>query len=456
MLSGQGISYYFYGQNYGLSIFESLAVAGCIPFFGNTFWSLKFGALLIFTLGLTFLYKSIKDKSSSRMLNIFLMLLLSTFPTWYLWGSMSRGGYVTAFAAACIIYYLSQKQNTRTWVTIALAILLFITYDAHSFLILPVLPFLMIWWLKKEDKIKSGILFGSITLGLMLFIPWAMSQSQLSDRIPLEFANLSWKNLSLHLSSWDHGFSGYFYFFADIEPPKYWLIGLFSVAILFLLSIVYLSYRGFKTHWKLILFCVLSFGLGLVVLSTIDKNTPRYMIGIYTIFLFLFVFLVTHVKSKLKLIIVSVLIAFSIIGVTAGSKISRHWIEGENFAESMNTTYEYAKKNKIKAVFSLNHQFTWNYLYGDEIPATNLCWRNRTNEFSEKVKNQFNSVPSSVMLIGMPNYSFGVEKTEGFEFDTTGISQSTYILRNVKEAHLINGRKNYPCYEIDQPEQFLD
>ncbi len=450
LLSGQGVGYYFYGQNYGVSFFEMLSVAVSMKILGSTIWALRIGGLILYSLGLTFLFKSLNQQKLTKVMCIALVVLLCAFPTWYLWGSLVRGGYVTAFASASAVFYLTHKENRSFWVSPLFGFLVYLTYDAHSFLVLPLLPFLLIWWLKRQHKIVDAVVIASTAFGLFLLAQHFFTSVEASNMIPLDLAGASWKNLSLHLAHWDHSFSGFYYFFAYLEPPFYWLLGIYSFAILFGSTILYLSIQHFKENWIFVVSSVFSLVLGLVILATVPGETPRYMIGIFTTLLFFLLQMIIRHNSRLITLSTAMLAAIALVGVTSGSKMPRHWIEGVNFVQSLEETYKYAKKENVKAVFALDHQFAWNYLYGDDIPATNLCWKNRTMEFSNKVKKQFYADSSKVMLFGMPNYTYGVEESANFENDTILITKELFILRKVRQNHLDSGRVVYPCYETEE------
>jgi len=452
LIKGIDIPFFFYGQNYGLSFFETLSVALFLPILGSNIWALRMGGLLIFSLGLSFIWKVFREKQTNLWLSIAILILFITFPTWYLFGAMVRGGYVTALAASCILFYLTQLEKQHWVHSILIAILLFIGLEAHVLIAVPVIPFVIGWWLKHPRKTESAIIISSLVGLSMLFVKIHFAQNGLSEMRPVNLESMNEINLRMHLKGWLHGFSSFYFFNGDVVIPPYWVNGLnalfFLMMAFLLIGIIQICLS--KPHYSKIVVIVtvmLAILCEIVLFSTVDEYSPRYFIGLFTGVLFLLLYLSIQAKFRLKKWMITLMAVISLIGISSGSKMWRDYHQGGALLKHLAEVYDYAQSNGCKAIIALNDQFIWNFQYGGVIPATNLCWHNRTDQFSSRVKKIFEEEPNRLMLFGFNSEPMGLEELPGFIDSVVVVNSHFFILPHVTERHLQKGREKYFCYE---------
>lgn len=448
LLSGDAFPYYFYGQNYGLSIFETVSVAGCIKIFGSGIWALRIGGLLIFSLGVTFIYRTFKARELSGLFTCSVVFLVLAFPTWYLWGAMVRGGYVTAFAASCVIFFITQRKESKNYDAWLLGLMMYIAYEGHGLVLLPILPLVLDWWLKREGKWKSALIIPAVALTSLYGMRHLFVIDGKSEAPPISWAGMKWENFTEHMEGWINGFSGFYFYGVNFDPPFYWNVGLYILFIVMIVAIVVGIWRATLKQKMIATFVLLAIGIDLLLLAQIQEYAPRYFIGIFTGILFLLLYLFVNVEFRIKRILTAALAVTAFIGITTGSKMRRHWYEGKNFADGLEQVYTYAKNQKnVKAVIALDNQYAWNYMFGDDIPATNLCWENRTRQFSDRVKEVFEKDPDGIMMTGFYGISMGIEELEGFKEESIHPVPEFFVFRRVTRAHIEKGRERFYCMD---------
>jgi len=131
-INGRSFPVYFYGQNYGLSFFETLPTAFFMKFFGSSIWALRLGSLVLYSLGITFIWQCFIDNNTSRKISYILIGIMILFPTWYLWGAMVRGGYLTAFTSICLLYYITQSMGVNLIRTLLTGVISLIAFESNQ------------------------------------------------------------------------------------------------------------------------------------------------------------------------------------------------------------------------------------------------------------------------------------------------------------------------------------
>ncbi|MCF8257341.1 MAG: hypothetical protein K9J06_07295, partial [Flavobacteriales bacterium] len=143
LLSLNGSPFYFYGQQYGFSLFETLAAALFTVFLGSGVASLKLGGMLLFSLGIQRLMRVLRSKGLPWSGYLLFALVLAMFPPWTVWGTMLRGGYITAFVAVCFIIehlLLYPVWQRRHWLAVGLSVAVIAV--SQVFFVLVVFPLL--------------------------------------------------------------------------------------------------------------------------------------------------------------------------------------------------------------------------------------------------------------------------------------------------------------------------
>jgi hypothetical protein len=111
---GKELPIFFYGQHHGLSTVE--AVAGAISFItvGVGAVPLKVAMLVLWTLGVLFLFLAQSTLLGPRK-SFWISSVLLLNPAWAVWSMKARGGYITAFTAtAALLWLLGHDRERRS------------------------------------------------------------------------------------------------------------------------------------------------------------------------------------------------------------------------------------------------------------------------------------------------------------------------------------------------------
>lgn len=444
LLAFRQLPIYFYGQNYGLSIFEVFTTAFWIKIVGVGIWALRLGGLTLFSLGILFFYKGLLVRNYSQKLAFIFVLVLLSFPTWMLWGMMVRGGYVTSFAAIAFVYFRLGKTNFQWKHLLVLGLGLAISFEAQSFILLPALPlFLRDWWNRKGTW-KSLLLGVGFTLVWILFFNfidrnqpiWGNPGMDLNSSIMLERYNL-------YMEGFTNAFSNFFYFNVNHVAPFWWRKLVIFALILITFLTVWLFFQLSKKDKYYFALWFLTMIILFAVLGVFIAYSPRYLIAFFTGFLFLFLFFADYLsKNKvLKIGGATTLVVF-LIGIGVGSKMIRDFYELElNYMDSLTELHTGVVKEQKKAVFACDVfiNWQWNYLYGDEIPSTSFSSQDRISRFCDNVDYIYQTQPNRTAIIGFEGSPLDLHKLEGFSDSDYKIGTRYFIQPIVTPAYHAQG-----------------
>lgn len=156
---------YFYGQHYGLSLFEAAAGALLFALFGAQAPVLKLAMLLLWTGGLLAYHRALRALlPASPGLVLLLAVTLCLCPAWAVWSMKARGGYITAFCLSGLLCWLLFGAPRLTGLARPLlAGALFATIGAAQALWLPGLAPLLAWawWQGRERRAAVALLAGA-------------------------------------------------------------------------------------------------------------------------------------------------------------------------------------------------------------------------------------------------------------------------------------------------------
>ena len=438
ILTGKSFPFYFYGQNYGFSLIEAISTAFFIGLFGSGIWALKLGALLIFSVGLSFVWLALKDLNVSKSLSIGIMTLLITAPTWFLWGAMPRGGYVTSFMCVCVLFYITQSKELKPkWVILA-ALFIGVAYVSQVLILLPILAFIVVWLLSGEKVLKNIVVTIAVA-GLVIIGIQYIGKTQAVWGPPklVLFKWSQWDNLLLQLKGLIPSYSNYFYYTMDIAMASWWKVLIWISVLLLITSLVYNQFKqGGENRLLTVVFtcCVL---LSVFLISTISLYSPRYWLGIITGFIFLFIFYV--VKGgvlKMNRLIVFLLSGIFIVGAFASVDMRRDWYYANvNEMHSLNALYKEVNREQVKTVFVTDPllQWKWNYLFGNEIPGTYFSEKERVGRYQTRVLKSYGSNPNKSALIGFYKIYPGFEKFKGFNDRPKMVANKYFIAVDIED-----------------------
>lgn len=413
--NGVAFPTYFYGQNYGFSLFEVLSVAFWIKILGSTVMALRLGGLMVFAAAGTFFWKAFERKGVARSWRVVLLLLYLTFPSWMMWGSMVRGGYVGALFCVAVLTYLFTSIKVHWSWAVAASFFFAAGFENHVFLLVPFLPFLLKLWLEEKHSWKylTICLAGAGVWVVLIKLSNFYDNGWQAPPVYMDFAHVPQK-FGWIFTNAPEIFGDFFFYELVLNPPTWWYIFL-VLALLLLLVFTVLSFVK-KASWEKVLWLLGMLSL-LLVTTLFSKFSPRYLISFFTGFLVL-VFFQFLLKSEMKgRIILLFLLVIQLIGIGVGSKIERDWYDfSGNQIEEFEHLYQEVKSNGKKAVFMTDNlgQWQWNYLYGEEIPCSIFRRDERVSRFSEKVYHYYDKDETQVAIIGLWGIFWEMDFVPGF------------------------------------------
>lgn len=432
LLAGRTFPIYFYGQSYGLAMFEVWSSAFWIALLGKGVWALRLAGLTLFALGTTFLFKGLVHRGRGKWFAFIVAIGILSFPTWIMWGMLVRGGYVTSFLAVCLLFYFLSKERISFTIAIFLGLLLAVSFEAHSLLLIPVLPLLLRDWISKKfawSKLAVGAVGAVAFIGLFRILDW---NKIVWNRPTLFFEAKNfpgkWNELKENLLN----IYGDFYSYSmNFEIPEWWKV-LLTISLVILGAIVLTIF--IRSDKKNKLFWLLWLGASVVVVLlsfTLFGYNPRYYVSLFTAVFFLFIFYSKEVSdSKLLKWMGIVSVCIFLAGLGSGSKIKREYYDTNvHCMNSMETWHDSVVNEKLKAVY-LNEsllQWQWNYMYGDEIPAAPFWIEERTNRFIDAVQQISDEDLSHVGMIGYWGHFNGLDSLEGYNDTRYHIEKKYYV-----------------------------
>lgn len=412
------LPYYFYLQNYGFSSAEVLSCSIFILIFGNIVWSLKLGGLLLFSVAVTFLFKLISNSMDKKMSYLFAILIVC-FPSWYLWGGMLRGGYITSFVMSSIIFYLINSfQATKLTTVLLVTLLFYLGYDSHSLIILGLVPIIFIWFWDTKTKYYNIVGF----FALLTLLSWlnaqflkveyygnANSLEQISNFI------INFKNnvLGFHAS-----FTNFFSYNSVFNLPKYWYYLSWLLMISIFLTIIFALFIG-SFHEKIKLTAlILGAILSLLAIGLSQNFAPRYLLGFWNTILFAFIYAMLIIKNNYhgrSVFILTYTFILCFIGITTGSKMQRHWY---TFKEpqhvGLSKLHDDLTRKGVKALVGNDNVMIWNFIYGESIPCVHICGLERTDKYKKRVSVVYKNDPSKVAVFGYNSIYNGLDENKQF------------------------------------------
>lgn len=434
------ISIYFLGQNYGLSILESFSVALFLKVVGAGVWALRLGGLLLFSLGSTFIIHSFQRKNASVKVILFVGLLLILFPSWYLWGMMVRGGYVSSFLFVSVLFFITQtKLQAITW-CIFTGILAALAFESHLLVLFTFLPILIDWILKSSQKIKSIVFFGmSVFSSVIILRFFHIDNPVWSQPILKTGFSVQWDQLIYHLGDLMSGFSNYHYFTAGFKL-EVWLNAVVIVGFtLFALSLFVLIYKSKSNVRRVVLFFVpILFGY-IFLISMMGQPAPRYWLGLFTGLLFLMLYLLVY-NPKLKLSVVHYsMLTFFIVLALIGGKHRRDWYQTDkNEMVLLRDLQEEVVANNVDVLYTVepDFQWKWNYMYGNQIPAMHVNEKERTMKFIHQIDELRHKPNVNIGVVGFNKIYNGLNTNDNFYQEIIVVDEKYFLFLNPSEIEL--------------------
>lgn len=411
---GIGVPYFFYGQSYGFSFIEVLAIRIFYLFFGVNDLAVKLGMLSLWTVGVVFLYKTLKqfeleDKTWLPLLVTFAFIFA---PSFSVWSMKARGGYLTAFLLTYIITFLifSKKRNKYLITSFIIGLLANAVYQSQALWMAGLIP-ILIYYVMQTDMKYNISLFSGVMAGMLLFSKLKVGLSTFWAPQVLHQPDFSMDGLiSVIVSIYRNQTGSYFYetFIAPSFVTK-------AVAIIVTLSIfcalvtgaVYLVKK--KGIHPFVYVLSISVVLSISYLFFIDNSNARYILPINS-YIFPMFFLLLASLSRRKIV-------YSAIGVlTLMGTYSLYDFRNfspERKATVVNVIGQLTQKN-TRYIYCEGGLLQWQLMFysNEQVIARSKSNIDRYPEYVRAVDDAFYGTNEKTALVG---YSYDSNSLEIFE-----------------------------------------
>jgi hypothetical protein len=450
LITGKNIPFYFYGQQYGFSFFEALSAGAFILFLGSTVWSLKFGGMLLFSLGIQRLLKVLRTYQVPIAVFLLTTFVLVAFPTWVVWGTKLRGGYITAFVGVCFLiefYLLHKEWDVRKCVAVSFISAIIIV--SQSFFFLPVSLLLLSRFLKADRQLKLiASAVGIASIGLLRALAtlnpdyWNPPMKLATDltKIPRHFGEKLIPN-----------FTGFFAFTDHYEVPEW--VGYGAIAFLAILAIwIIQQLISAEPSSKISIVLVLFGGLlSSLALPFFVFDGGRYMLPFFTSLLVIIVFLVlkgnyAYIYLRSGFLVVSCL---AIIPTLSGyNQFVSYWLEREEpDMKRLNELVDVLEERNLRYGFVSEWQLIWqlNYLGNDEMAFRYQTIAERVPSFVQEANACYLNPDCTPVLVGGLWPLLGMETVAGWNDSIEKVNARYYIMEEPDTVFLNKGGFELPA-----------
>ena len=431
------VSIFFLGQNYGFSLLESSSVALFLKFIGTGIWALRLGGLLLFSLGVTFIIQTFKLKGFSAKALIFIGLLLISFPTWYLWGMMVRGGYVSSFLLISILFYITEiKYTSIKWIIVA-GIISGVSFESHVLILLTFTPILLNWLLKASIKWKAIFLFSISGVASILVCKLFYIDNPVWYKPELSFGfQTQWDQLVYHLGDIISGFSNYHFFTAGFKLTTWLSVIVIGSFILFLISLIKLTIDADYNDKRIAFLFLPILIIYLFFISMMRVPAPRYWVGLFTGMMFLLLFLLLR-RHDFKVSFLKIItLTFFIVVALMGGNHRRDWYQTDkNEMLLLAKLHDAVVTNNVDFIYSVepDFQWKWNYMYGNEIPAMHVFEKERTAIFINRIETLKLDTTVNIGVVGFKGIYNGLNKDTSFYTRLIDVEDKYFLYLNPSE-----------------------
>lgn len=317
---GKEIPWFFYGQVYGFSFIEVIFITVSYFIFGISGIAVKIAMLLMWTIGIVFFYKTLKQIFTEfDWLPLLITLVFIFSPSWFEWSMKARGGYLTSFALFSVCTFLLTKNKLRrqSLVSALLGFVCVIIYESQPLWLAGLLPLLAFQLYKLKLK-KSFFFFGGIALSFFIIYLIKINTLNFWNAPEINISNFNKETLfSIPLVIYNF-LTGSYYYNEIITPAiiiKIWSIVFEIMIILGVIYGIYYLVIKRKRNPYLFIFCLsVIFTIGYLFL--VNDQSPRYLLPLSGCSLLLFSSIINSVESKTaSFIILGFLIISGLISI---------------------------------------------------------------------------------------------------------------------------------------------
>jgi len=392
LLEGKELPLYFYGQSYGFSFIELLFIAVFYFLFGISAMSVKLAMLCLWTIGVLFFYKALRQiNAPDSFTPLLISLVLALLPAWAIWSMMARGGYLTAFTLSniCLFMLFRQSKQNAFFSFLIPGFLCVLIYESHALWLPGIIP-VIVYVLWKQKKIKPVLFAGSgFLIATVLFY---FSRIRLSTFWPRPVTYLRSDVADVFREMPEQIFYNMTGSYAykqiiNMGVPTNVLALLFTLCIFSgLLLVLYFFLR--KRGPSIMYVFSVSILLTLLSLFLIPDYAPRYLLPLSAYALFMFSLLVNKIRS-VWLYSVS-FIPFITLGAWSLFNFKDFRSEGHT-EKSLTGLSEWLVSRKIQHVFCKGALLQWqiSFYSKEKVIARYIANTDRYPEYISRVNTAF-------------------------------------------------------------------
>ena len=400
LYEGKELPLYFYGQSYGFSFIEVLAIVPFYFLFDVSDVSVKLAMLFLWTLGVIFFYKALKRINPRGSLAPFLLTLVFVFaPAWAVWSMKARGGYITSFFLSSLLTYIVFDERKGAACYAVLGILLVVIYESQPLWLPGLLPIL---WYGLYRRGSNGwlvfYLLGGIVLASLMFyllkkdLPnvWSPEGIGLTSNFLDKVKEIPW-HVFIHMTG-----SHEYFDWIDVGFATSTLAVLYTGLIL--LGVLFSAYLLVKRSDTLLLRASASSVMfSLAYLLFCHRIAPRYLLPITGFSFLMFSEIINKIKNTHGLgVFCLALIAFGVVSLNTFGNFEPKWQSGQHIKQLA----EYFDKNNIHFVFSRWGFLQWQVMFysKEKIIARSVPRVDRYPTYISKVDHAFGSGSDTAVL----------------------------------------------------------
>jgi hypothetical protein len=401
MCGGKDFSVFFYGQSYGFSLVETAAISLFSLPAGITDIAVKLAMLALWTTGVVFFYKTLKEViAGNRYIAVVVTLLLIYCPAWAVWSMKARGGYLTAFMCSNMICWLLLRKN-RSYAGFATAGVLMVLVLFSQPLWLPGLLPVLVYALVRHRKAASWLCFGGGLLPALIVL--MVLKHQASNYWKPEVFQWQWpalKNINHACALLTDHFHAWYYL-DQIFPAS---LGsrvsagmMMALLIVIIAAAVFFVVRSFRNHLLFVLFaCSVLFTLGYALFLATDA--PRYLLPLSGFMFFALALLLQKISGKA--VVFTVCAPFFIAGSFALYSFRDYTFVPFTRAD-LHSSIRYLEQHHVRYVFSNDGLLEWQLMYysDEQIICRESNLKDRLPAYVRQVNDAYRHAPQTTAVI---------------------------------------------------------
>ena len=426
---GREFPIFFYGQKYGLAIFEAPAAALSFIMFGSGAVPLKLAILAMWIVGITFYFLAFARVLGTAR-SFWITLLLVLMPAWGATAMKAWSGYVTAFSATGATLYLMTRTDLALVRWLIAGGTTAIIYFAHPLWLPGVFPIILYFlWLERRRidwlaAYASGILF-IIVVVFAMRTQWSAGASEtwlgppIGDHHPIAAVRLLFNQVYLN-------FTGAYYFGTVVHAGRVTtMIAWTWMGVLAAATLRQMDRVLTRTHlvWSHVLFASISSTL-IADWVLLEWRDPRYVLALNAPLVFLagveFFDLIdrTRVSVRHWRIAMVIVLALQAVAINEFANYTYMWWTNSSDIPSESRTLrkviDSMRSRGVTHAFAMNALLQWTItFYSDEtVIARWKADRDRYPPYIAKIDRAVDR-GDPVAIVGYVGYTYGLERMVG-------------------------------------------